>query len=624
MHKKQPYSGKQKKKQLQERKLRKKDGPKYLQDQNDSDSDDNEPAEAASNIVSEDVKVTSEGQSGGPSKKIFGKTDMKNVVQKINQQPSSNNSHRLHFFKESDEVINRKKKDAKRPVKPVDEIHLEYKSEEVYPPDAILDFPKRPPWNYGMTKEKLEQQEKKYFDSYLQEVLGQERGNELSYLELNLQTWRQLWRVTEISDVLAIVADIRYPVLHIPPSLVRHVTQELRKPLIIILNKVDFVPVPLAVAWKRYLCEKFPGIHVVFFTSFPRDVYREEELMDFSNTKKLYKVPHQGRQFPLGPVQLWSACKDIVKDKIDLSSWEEVVHSSSAGTQSEKEQELEDSLASKPDLSQNNRGEDLRADWEKNMASTEPRGADGVLTLGFIGYPNAGKSSVLNALVNKKVVSVSQTPGHTKHFQTIFLTPTVKLCDCPGLVFPSLVAKSLQVIAGIFPVAQVREPYSVVAYLGRRLDLPSLLGLTPPRISPKKNNKETGEYIWSAMDICEAWAMKCGYRTSKAGRPDVYRAANKILRLAVSGELCLSFSPPKFCKSEAMNRSDSDTRHLAQLLAAHAKSRQQVYTHSDSDVHDESEEEEEESEEESQTEKFDLESSEDDEAVVKNCEVDTT
>ena len=78
-----------------------------------------------------------------------------------------------------------------------------------------------------------------------------------------------------------------------------------------------------------------------------------------------------------------------------------------------------------------------------------------------------------------------------------------------------------------------------------------------------------------------------------------------------------------FIFTTAMNRSDSDTRHLAQLLAAHAKSRQQVYSHSDSDVHDQSEEEEE-SEEESQTEKFDLESSEDDEAVVKNCEVDTT
>ena len=44
-----------------------------------------------------------------------------------------------------------------------------------------------------------------------------------------------------------------------------------------------------------------------------------------------------------------------------------------------------------------------------------------------------------------QVVSVSRTPGHTKHFQTIFLTPTVRLCDSPGLVFPSKVDKNLQV-----------------------------------------------------------------------------------------------------------------------------------------------------------------------------------
>ena len=42
-------------------------------------------------------------------------------------------------------------------------------------------------------------------------------------------------------------------------------------------------------------------------------------------------------------------------------------------------------------------------------------------------------------------MSVSRTPGHTKYFQTYYLTPTVKLCDCPGLVFPSRVNKQLQV-----------------------------------------------------------------------------------------------------------------------------------------------------------------------------------
>lgn len=64
----------------------------------------------------------------------------------------------------------------------------------------------------------------------------------------------------------------------------------------------------------------------------------------------------------------------------------------------------------------------------------------------FPGFPNVGKSSVINSLVGRKVVSVSRTPGHTKYFQTYYLTPTVKMCDCPGLVFPSCVNKQLQVL----------------------------------------------------------------------------------------------------------------------------------------------------------------------------------
>lgn len=34
----------------------------------------------------------------------------------------------------------------------------------------------------------------------------------MSYFELNLETWRQLWRVLEISDIILVIVDIRYPV----------------------------------------------------------------------------------------------------------------------------------------------------------------------------------------------------------------------------------------------------------------------------------------------------------------------------------------------------------------------------------------------------------------------------
>ena len=44
------------------------------------------------------------------------------------------------------------------------------------------------------------------------------------------------------------------------------------------------------------------------------------------------------------------------------------------------------------------------------------------LVVGLVGYPNVGKSSAINALIGEKKVSVSSTPGKTKHFQTINLS----------------------------------------------------------------------------------------------------------------------------------------------------------------------------------------------------------
>jgi ribosome biogenesis GTPase A len=158
------------------------------------------------------------------------------------------------------------------------------------------------------------------------------------------------------------------------------------------------------------------------------------------------------------------------------------------------------------------------------------------ITIGCCGFPNVGKSSLLNSLFGKKVVSVSRTPGHTKHLQTLYLTNTVRLCDCPGLVFPSLVSKPLQILAGIYPIAQLQEPYSTIRYLSERIPIIEQLKITHPH--------EDNE--WSPLDICEAWAIKRRYYTAKAARPDTHRSANELLRMALDGRLCLALRPPNF------------------------------------------------------------------------------
>jgi nuclear GTP-binding protein len=57
------------------------------------------------------------------------------------------------------------------------------------------------------------------------------------------------------------------------------------------------------------------------------------------------------------------------------------------------------------------------------------------ITVGVIGLPNVGKSSVINSLKRSKVCDVGATPGLTKSAQEIHLDKHIKLLDCPGIVF---------------------------------------------------------------------------------------------------------------------------------------------------------------------------------------------
>jgi len=47
------------------------------------------------------------------------------------------------------------------------------------------------------------------------------------------------------------------------------------------------------------------------------------------------------------------------------------------------------------------------------------------ISVGFIGYPNVGKSSVINSLKQKKVCKAAPVPGETKVFHYLFLKLTL-------------------------------------------------------------------------------------------------------------------------------------------------------------------------------------------------------
>ncbi|KAL6122345.1 lsg1 [Nucleospora cyclopteri] len=75
--------------------------------------------------------------------------------------------------------------------------------------------------------------------------------------------------------------------------------------------------------------------------------------------------------------------------------------------------------------------------------------------IALIGYPNVGKSSTINLILNMKKVRVSSTPGKTKYLQTIE-TDKFTLLDCPGLVFPCHTKIEL-ILMGVLNVDQITD-----------------------------------------------------------------------------------------------------------------------------------------------------------------------
>jgi len=276
--------------------------------------------------------------------------------------------------------------------------------------------------------------------------------------------------------------------------------------------------------WLNYFHKTFPGLMVTVVRSFELDK-RDEISLD----KKRRRRTRITKQKPTGTQELIKLINELVVERgyqpLELPQIEDDEDQEDLSTEDEEEEESseeEDDEVPKEPLP-----EDQELFYENPNKS--------FITLGFIGHPNVGKSTLINTLKGKKVCSTSRTPGHTKYKQTVFLNDTVMLCDCPGLVFPaSDVPKILQIVCGIYPISQVREPYSSIRFIAERVPLETVYKL--------EKEKENENDPWTPYSLCEAYAEKRGYHTRK-GRSDTHRAALEILRDHLDGRVVLYFTP---------------------------------------------------------------------------------
>jgi large subunit GTPase 1 len=131
-------------------------------------------------------------------------------------------------------------------------------------------------------------------------------------------------------------------------------------------------------------------------------------------------------------------------------------------------------------------------------------------------------------------VGVASQPGKTKHLQTLILSETLTLCDCPGLVFPSLLSSRAEMVTcGVLPIDQVKDvlsPVEIVCLRVKSKDLESRYGVSlGGRVNPRV--------------LLQKIANHRGFFTGN-GLPDEVKAGKMVLKDYVNGKIPFSHQPP--------------------------------------------------------------------------------
>ncbi|CAD2222503.1 large subunit GTPase 1 [Angomonas deanei] len=182
----------------------------------------------------------------------------------------------------------------------------------------------------------------------------------------------------------------------------------------------------------------------------------------------------------------------------------------------------------------------------KEMGVTDQ---DTPIMVGLVGFPNVGKSSTINAILEAKKVVVSATPGKTKHFQTLTIPDErrVMLCDCPGLVFPSFAStKQQMVVDGILPIDNATDVLNACEVVGRRIPRQLLEEMLNVSLLPEDDIDES---VSLAERLLNQLARKRGFMASH-DRPNRARAGKELLKAYLEGGFVFVEPPPSYNPSE--------------------------------------------------------------------------
>ncbi|XP_060691118.1 guanine nucleotide-binding protein-like 3 [Hemiscyllium ocellatum] len=209
----------------------------------------------------------------------------------------------------------------------------------------------------------------------------------------------ELNKVLDTSDVVLEVLDARDPLGYRCPQVEQAVLQsEGKKQLVLVLNKIDLVPKENTEKWLRYLENEFP---VVVFKS-------SAQLQDRTMAQKRNSKLNTNIEISHG--NTCAGDESFIKLLLGYCK-------------------------------------------KRNLTS---------IKVGVVGFPNVGKSSIINSLKKLRACNVGQVRGLTKCIQEVLIDKQIKILDSPSIIASasnSAVALSLR---NIVDIEALENPTSVV------------------------------------------------------------------------------------------------------------------------------------------------------------------
>jgi nuclear GTP-binding protein len=164
------------------------------------------------------------------------------------------------------------------------------------------------------------------------------------------------------------------------------------------------------------------------------------------------------------------------------------------------------------------------------------------ISVGVLGYPNVGKSSVINTLISKKSCKVAPIPGETKIWQYITLFKRISLIDCPGVVVDAAGdTETDSVLKGVVRAERLDNPEDFVPAVVEKVKREHIAG-------QYKLSKEESQWE-NSTQLLETIAIKSG-RLRKGGDPCLRSTAIMILNDFQRGRLPHFVKPPELKDSQ--------------------------------------------------------------------------